>query len=79
MEPKLLTTTNKDKSIAVAVEKNSHKEEQIEKVVQWEDFEQELARLVSLSSALNEAKQKKLLIQQKLDNFIQRAVTWWAG
>lgn len=71
MEPKLLTTTNKDKSIAVAVEKNSHKEEQIEKVVQWEDFEQELARLVSLSSALNEAKQKKLLIQQKLDNFIQ--------
>lgn len=71
MEPKPLTTTNKDKSIAVAVQKNSQKGEQIEKVVQWEDFEQELARLVSLSSALNEAKEKKLLIQQKLDNFIQ--------
>ncbi|KAA8527922.1 hypothetical protein F0562_035209 [Nyssa sinensis] len=41
------------------------------KAIQWEDFEQELARLWSLSSALNEAKQKKLLLQQKLESLIK--------
>ncbi|KAK2975205.1 hypothetical protein RJ640_022097 [Escallonia rubra] len=41
------------------------------KVVQWEDFEQELARLLSLSSALNEAKEKKALLQEKLHSLIQ--------
>ncbi|KAA8548397.1 hypothetical protein F0562_000081 [Nyssa sinensis] len=41
------------------------------KAIQWEDFEQELARLLSLSSAFNEAKQKKLLLQQKLESLIQ--------
>ncbi|KAF7150504.1 hypothetical protein RHSIM_Rhsim02G0059000 [Rhododendron simsii] len=69
MEQNPLTRTSKDK--AVGSEKDSPQEEGIEKVVQWEDFEQELARLVSLSSALNEAKEKKLLVQNKLDSFIQ--------
>ncbi|XP_047340865.1 UV radiation resistance-associated gene protein [Impatiens glandulifera] len=41
------------------------------KVIQWEDFEHELARLLSLSSALNEVKQKKLLLHQKLDSLTQ--------
>ncbi|XP_054806783.1 vacuolar protein sorting 38 isoform X2 [Prosopis cineraria] len=41
------------------------------KVIEWEDFEHHLARLVSLSSALYEAKQKKRCLQQKLDHLIQ--------
>ncbi|KAJ8530751.1 hypothetical protein K7X08_023632 [Anisodus acutangulus] len=41
------------------------------KIIQWEDYEQELARLCSLTSALNEAKQKKQLVQQKLQSLIQ--------
>lgn len=41
------------------------------KVIQWEDYEQELARLCSLASALEEAKQKKLQLQEKLNPLIQ--------
>ncbi|XP_028763494.1 UV radiation resistance-associated gene protein-like isoform X1 [Neltuma alba] len=41
------------------------------KVIEWEDFEHDLARLVSLSSALNEAKEKKRNLQQKLEHLIQ--------
>ncbi|GMH08035.1 hypothetical protein Nepgr_009875 [Nepenthes gracilis] len=41
------------------------------KVIQWEDFDQELARLWSLSSALNEAKEKKQNLQQKLETLIR--------
>lgn len=41
------------------------------KVIEWEDFEQDLARLVSLSSALNEVKEKKRSLQQKLEDLIQ--------
>ncbi|KAJ8547086.1 hypothetical protein K7X08_010672 [Anisodus acutangulus] len=41
------------------------------KIIQWEDYEQELARLCSLTSALNETKQKKQLVQQKLQSLIQ--------
>lgn len=41
------------------------------KVVEWEDFEQELARLWSLSSALEEAKHQKETLKQKLDSLIQ--------
>lgn len=46
------------------------------KIIQWEDYEQELARLCSLTFALNEAKQKKELVQKKLESFIQ--VNFWA-
>ncbi|XAR62563.1 Phosphatidylinositol 3-kinase [Bertholletia excelsa] len=59
------------KNKAVVATDDQQEEEEVVKVVQWEDFEQELARLVSLSSALNEAKEKKLALQQKLDAFIQ--------
>lgn len=41
------------------------------KVIEWEDFEHDLARLSSLSSALNEAKEKKRILQQKLEGLIQ--------
>ena len=40
-------------------------------VIEWEDFEHDLARLSSLSSALNEAKEKKRVLQQKLEELIQ--------
>ena len=56
---------SKDKAVA------AENQQEIVKVVQWEEFEHELARLVSLSSALNEAKEKKALLQRKLDSHIQ--------
>lgn len=40
-------------------------------MIDWEDFDQELARLWSLSSALREAKEKKHSLQQKLDSLVQ--------
>lgn len=51
-------------------EKNTNHEEKV-KIIHWEDFQQELARLSSLSSALNEAKEKKSLIQEKLNSHLQ--------
>lgn len=41
------------------------------KVIEWEEFDQELARFCSLSSALNEAKDKKLNLQRKMESLIQ--------
>ena len=41
------------------------------KVIEWEDFENELARLWSLTSALKEANEKKQSLQEKLQSFIQ--------
>ncbi|KAF4349610.1 hypothetical protein CsatB_025384 [Cannabis sativa] len=41
------------------------------KAINWEDFQQELARLWSLSSALNEANEKKQSLHLKLDPLIQ--------
>ncbi|KAI3982353.1 hypothetical protein MKX01_037886 [Papaver californicum] len=41
------------------------------KVIEWEDFEQELARLWSLSSALKISEEKKDLLQQKLESLMQ--------
>ena len=46
------------------------KQEVGEKVIQWEDFEQELARLCSLTSAVGEAKKKRKLLQEKLQKNI---------
>ena len=40
-------------------------------VIEWEDFEHDLARLSSLSTALNEAKEKKRVLKQKLEELIQ--------
>jgi len=41
------------------------------RLIDWEDFEHDLARLSSLSSALNQAKEKKRNLQHKLDSLIQ--------
>ncbi|XP_022761896.1 UV radiation resistance-associated gene protein isoform X2 [Durio zibethinus] len=41
------------------------------KVIEWEDFEHELARLCSLTSALKEANKKKQSLQEKLQSFVQ--------
>ncbi|KAM3756370.1 hypothetical protein ACB098_02G106600 [Castanea mollissima] len=41
------------------------------KVIEWEEFEQELARLWSLSSALKQANQNKLSLHRKLHSLIQ--------
>lgn len=52
-------------------EKRVVQEDQPAKVIEWEDYEQELARLCSLTSALEEAKSKKLLLEEKLQSLIQ--------
>lgn len=41
------------------------------RLIDWEDFEHDLARLSSLSSALNQAKEKKSNLQHKLESLIQ--------
>lgn len=41
------------------------------KVVEWEDMEQEIARLWSLSSALRKAKERKEVLSQSLDSIIK--------
>lgn len=61
--------------VALSGEIQNQKDKDL-KIIQWEDYEQELARLCSLTSALSEAKQKKELVQQKLESFIQ--VNFWA-
>lgn len=46
------------------------------KVIEWEDVEEELARLWSLSAVLKEAKEKKQSLQQKLEALIQVGFQW---
>ncbi|EPS62581.1 hypothetical protein M569_12209, partial [Genlisea aurea] len=46
-------------------------EDQPFKVVEWEDYEHELARLCSLTSAHEESKKKKILLEERLKSFIQ--------
>ncbi|KAL6535055.1 hypothetical protein OROMI_026429 [Orobanche minor] len=46
-------------------------EDQQTTVIEWEDYEQELARLCSLTSALEEAKRKKIFLEEKLGSLIQ--------
>ncbi|KAF5752528.1 UV radiation resistance-associatedprotein isoform X1 [Tripterygium wilfordii] len=41
------------------------------KVIEWEDYEQEVARLWSLSSAVREAKEKKRCLEEKVETLIQ--------
>ncbi|CAO2817518.1 unnamed protein product [Amaranthus hypochondriacus] len=41
------------------------------KIIQWEDYEQELVRLLSLSSALQQAQEKKLTLQHRLETLSQ--------
>lgn len=51
--------------------KGAVQEDQLAKVIEWEDYEQELAHLCSLTSALEESKKKKLMLQEKLHSLIQ--------
>lgn len=41
------------------------------KVIEWEEFDHELTRLWSLSSALKLATEKKQILQPKLESLIQ--------
>lgn len=41
------------------------------KLIQWEDFDQELSRLCSLSSALKEAQANRLSLKEKLEPLVQ--------
>lgn len=54
-----------------AFKERNKKHEEEAKIVPWEDYQQELVRLLSLSSALHQANQKKSLIQQKLNSLLQ--------
>lgn len=49
------------------------------KLIQWEDYEQEAARLWSLSTSFKEIEQKKLILKQNLNSLIQRAEIMWTG
>ncbi|KAG6741532.1 hypothetical protein POTOM_054794 [Populus tomentosa] len=51
--------------------KSKPTESEKEKFIAWEDYEHEVARLWSLSSSLNESKQKKQNFEQKLRSLIQ--------
>ncbi|XP_073262102.1 vacuolar protein sorting 38 isoform X2 [Populus alba] len=65
MEPDRILSPNPSTS------KSKPTESEKEKIIEWEDYEHELARLWSLSSALNESKQKKQNFEQKLRSLIQ--------
>ncbi|KAK9671488.1 hypothetical protein RND81_12G033100 [Saponaria officinalis] len=39
--------------------------------IHWEDYQQELARLISLSNTLQQSQQNKLFLQKKLDSIVQ--------
>lgn len=41
------------------------------KKIKWEDFENDLTRMLSLYTALEEANERKPNLQQKLEPFIQ--------
>ncbi|KAG6423001.1 hypothetical protein SASPL_113384 [Salvia splendens] len=57
--------------VKVQEEERVAEEDQPAKVIEWEDCEQELARLCSLTSALEEAKSKKSVLEEKLHSWIQ--------
>lgn len=42
------------------------------KIIDWEELQQELARLCSLSSALEKAKERKDFLSQQLKSVIER-------
>lgn len=63
--------SSKKPIVKVQEEKGVLQEDQPEKVIEWEDYEQELARLCSLTSAREEAKYKKLVLEEKLQSLIQ--------
>lgn len=58
MDPKPNHNSNEDPSLNL-------------NVIPWEDFQQELVRLVSLSSALQQAQHKKLSLEHRLQSLIE--------
>ncbi|KAG6393044.1 hypothetical protein SASPL_147274 [Salvia splendens] len=63
--------SSKKPIVKVQEENRVAQEDQPAKVIEWEDYEQELARLCSLTSALEEAKAMKLVLEEKLQSSIQ--------
>lgn len=63
--------SSKKPIVKVQEEKREVPEDQRTIAIEWEDYEQELARLCSLTSALEETKKKKLLLEEKLHSLIQ--------
>lgn len=63
--------SSKKPIVKVQEEKGVLQEDQPQKVIEWEDYEQELVRLCSLTSAFEEAKCKKLMLEEKLQSLIQ--------
>lgn len=63
--------SSKKPIVKIQEEKRVAEEDQPAKVIEWEDYEQELARLCSLTSALEEAKSKKSVLEEKLQSLIQ--------
>lgn len=63
--------SSKKPIVKVQEEKRVAQEDQPAKVIEWEDYEQELVRFCSLTSALEEAKSKKLQLEEKLQSSIQ--------
>lgn len=55
-------------------EKREVQVDQRAKIIDWEDYEQELARLCSLTSGLEEARKKKNALDLKLNSFIQVSI-----
>ncbi|RAL54339.1 hypothetical protein DM860_001467 [Cuscuta australis] len=59
------------KKVAVSSEADKQNLEEKVKVLQWEDYEQELARICSLTAAQNESKLKKEFLQEKLQSILR--------
>lgn len=56
------------KKVAISSEGDKQNLGEKVKVLQWEDYEQELARICSLTAAQNESKLKKQFLQEKLQS-----------
>ncbi|XVF65236.1 hypothetical protein PTKIN_Ptkin09bG0231200 [Pterospermum kingtungense] len=61
---------HREKTLIIDQKQISAAQERV-KVIEWEDFEHELTRLWSLTSALKEANQRKQSLQEKLQSYIQ--------
>ncbi|KAK8709471.1 hypothetical protein V6N13_060486 [Hibiscus sabdariffa] len=61
---------DREKTLIVDPRQTNLTQENVQ-IIEWEDFEHELARLWSLTSALKEANERKQSLQEKLRSFIQ--------
>ncbi|CAH9136694.1 unnamed protein product [Cuscuta epithymum] len=59
------------KKVVVAPEGDEQIQGEKIKALQWEDYEQELARLCSLTAAHNESMQKKHLLEEKIQSILR--------